>query len=387
MSDSTTIAVNCRCNPAEIEGWSYVQWIGTYFGDCVRSPLERMSFGMGLLSLMLFLVATFPQMVSRKVKSVLSFNIHPLACLKRKNYIRKRVDGLSFGLLGTWALGDLSNYFGTIFTGQLATQRLTAFYFLGTDIIMLWQYVYYRFYYQRFGFVVPKLNAGAEEEDEDDDQEEAASNERRPLLQSINNYNNISISTSYSSAIPDEEEVFLSGSAASASAGNIAITDDSPPPLTRAYLLVLLFQFLLSWVLLFTMEYVAGILIYHIGGDTTGNDREFCDTTEPLPAWLVIAGSMMAWISGTLYFTSRIPQILVNHQTKSVEALSLVGWIIIILGNAFYGLSILFRLPNASDAKFYQSTLPYIIGSAGTITFDFVILFQAYLYGGFRRSS
>lgn len=67
-----------------------------------------------------------------------------------------------------------------------------------------------------------------------------------------------------------------------------------------------------------------------------------------------------------------------------MEGLSLALFVITILGNSCYGLSILLRLP-IIDTKFYLSTLPYIIGSMGTIVFDFVILAQAIHYGNWRR--
>lgn len=76
----------------------------------------------------------------------------------------------------------------------------------------------------------------------------------------------------------------------------------------------------------------------------------------------------------------RIPQIIENFQAKSVEGLSLALFVITIIGNFCYGMSILFRLP-VIDQQFYLGTLPYLIGSMGTICFDCVILGQACLYG------
>lgn len=47
--------------------------------------------------------------------------------------------------------------------------------------------------------------------------------------------------------------------------------------------------------------------------------------------------------------------------------------------NLTYGLSILLRLPKL-DETFVLDTLPYLIGSVGTLLFDFIIITQAHLY-------
>ncbi|KAJ1558889.1 hypothetical protein HK096_009190 [Nowakowskiella sp. JEL0078] len=116
----------CTCDPISKDGYQYVQWIGTYLGDCVRTPIEIIAFLIGIISILAFIVAMFPQMW--------------------KNYKRKTVEGFSFGLLVLWTFGDISNLFGAILTGQLAYQKLVGFYFLLMDILLGLQFFWYKSY-------------------------------------------------------------------------------------------------------------------------------------------------------------------------------------------------------------------------------------------------
>ncbi|KAL2916545.1 Type I HSP40 co-chaperone [Polyrhizophydium stewartii] len=132
----------CVCDPAEVDGYRYIQWIGTWFGDCVYTPADRASFLAGLISLAAYLVALMPQYV--------------------KNFQRKRVDGLSAGLVLLWASGDVCNLLGTVLTNQLPTQRLTAAYFVATDLLLVGQFVWYKYLYRGRGYAA--VPAHSEEE-------------------------------------------------------------------------------------------------------------------------------------------------------------------------------------------------------------------------------
>jgi len=106
---------------------------------------------------------------------------------------------------------------------------------------------------------------------------------------------------------------------------------------------------------------------------------KICNESPNLTLGQKIFGSLMAWSSGLLYFTCRIPQILENKRNRSVEGLSILLFICTILGNFFYGLSILIRFPPI-NTKFFTGTLPYLIGSVGTFIFDVMIIYQFNAY-------
>ncbi|KAJ7271890.1 PQ loop repeat-domain-containing protein [Mycena haematopus] len=97
-----------------------------------------------------------------------------------------------------------------------------------------------------------------------------------------------------------------------------------------------------------------------------------------------VLGRIFAWLCTTLYLTSRLPQIWKNYVRKSVEGLSMYLFIFAFLGNSFYVASILtservFQPPPASS-EFLRESLPYLLGSGGTLMFDVTIVSQSWLY-------
>lgn len=112
------------------------------------------------------------------------------------------------------------------------------------------------------------------------------------------------------------------------------------------------------------------------------------------PSWDRLMGRIFAWICTTLYLTSRLPQIWKNFVRKSVEGLSMYLFVFAFMGNFFYVSSLLtspqMGLPGAAD--FIKESIPYILGSGGTLMFDVTIVTQSFLYRPFlekrgRRSS
>ncbi|KAH9946113.1 PQ loop repeat-domain-containing protein [Epithele typhae] len=97
-----------------------------------------------------------------------------------------------------------------------------------------------------------------------------------------------------------------------------------------------------------------------------------------------LIGRISAWACTTLYLTSRLPQIWKNYVRKSVEGLSVYLFIFAFLGNFFYVASILtspnMQLPQPEASAFLRESIPYILGSGGTLMFDITIVTQSYLY-------
>ncbi|KAG5653832.1 hypothetical protein H0H81_010105 [Sphagnurus paluster] len=104
--------------------------------------------------------------------------------------------------------------------------------------------------------------------------------------------------------------------------------------------------------------------------------------TEPISERAI--GRIFAWMCTVLYLTSRLPQIWKNFVRKSVEGLSMYLFVFAFLGNVFYVASILsspnMRLPAPEAAAFITESIPYLIGSAGTLMFDVTIVGQSFIY-------
>ncbi|KXN86907.1 putative vacuolar amino acid transporter YPQ3 [Leucoagaricus sp. SymC.cos] len=103
-----------------------------------------------------------------------------------------------------------------------------------------------------------------------------------------------------------------------------------------------------------------------------------------------ILGRIFAWLCTTLYLTSRLPQIWKNLSgrlkfvRKSLEGLSMYLFVFAFLGNVFYVASILFSpnvyLPPPESTDFIKESIPYLLGSGGTLIFDVIIVTQSFIY-------
>ncbi|KAF5315626.1 hypothetical protein D9611_004776 [Ephemerocybe angulata] len=97
-----------------------------------------------------------------------------------------------------------------------------------------------------------------------------------------------------------------------------------------------------------------------------------------------VLGRIFAWMCTMLYLTSRLPQIWKNYVRKSVEGLSMALFIFAFLGNTFYVASILLSpktlLPPPEASEFIRESIPYLLGSAGTLCFDITIVTQSLIY-------
>ncbi|KAL0946624.1 hypothetical protein HGRIS_012820 [Hohenbuehelia grisea] len=106
-------------------------------------------------------------------------------------------------------------------------------------------------------------------------------------------------------------------------------------------------------------------------------------TENPLTSQRVL-GRIFAWLCTTLYLTSRLPQIWKNFVRKSVEGLSMYLFVFAFLGNCFYVASIMTspqvrQAPPIAEA-FLKESLPYLLGSGGTLMFDITIVSQSFIY-------
>lgn len=104
----------------------------------------------------------------------------------------------------------------------------------------------------------------------------------------------------------------------------------------------------------------------------------------PRPSLERVIGRISAWTCATLYLTSRLPQIWKNFVRKSVEGLSMFLFVSAFLGNLFYVMSILsspnMRASVTQSSAFLTESMPYLIGSGGTLMFDVTIVTQSYIY-------
>eukprot|EP00033_Pygsuia_biforma_P000211 GCRY01000266.1.p1 GENE.GCRY01000266.1~~GCRY01000266.1.p1 ORF type:complete len:331 (+),score=47.24 GCRY01000266.1:188-1180(+) len=239
-----------------------------------------------------------------------------------KNYKQKRADGLSLGFLIQWFSGDFTNLAGCLMTGQLMTQIILAAYFCIMDILTSLQVWYYRTLYPKKG---KKKNATLKEVE-------------------------------------------------------LAEANTLEKPKTGTVLNVVLPVICL------------GFLGFHLlsakPSFSSGNSRnlfkeadmddDLCDDDDSPEGLVFIIGTIFGYISAFNYVASRPSQIYKNFKRKSCVNLSKVMFCSALFGNLFYAAQIFLW---STSWDYILETLPWLVGSAGTCCFDFVILIQFAMYG------
>lgn len=247
------------------------------------------------------------------------------------NYKTKRVDGISGHFILEWVLGDATNLAGCFLTQSLPTQTFQAMYFVAFDIGLLGQWLYYK---------------------------ERKRRDRRD---------------SHFGSLTSEYQDFES---AKEGRRNSPVGKTSSPAISRNSSRYSLNNHLLAVITLCCLT--CRVNAYRPSPSCLDTDI-FSKTWES-------TGIILAWMSGLIYFVSRLPQIIKNYEVQSTEGLSFRMFCLTIFGNMMYGLSIMLRRP-IIDVTFYKKKLPFLIGSVGTFVFDIAIIMQFCMYRNMRMRS
>lgn len=92
---------------------------------------------------------------------------------------------------------------------------------------------------------------------------------------------------------------------------------------------------------------------------------------------LLLGPQILGYTSAMLYLCARIPQIIKNYRKQKTDGLALLFFIFSVFGNVTYAASIIVY---SSDSEYLITNISWLLGSLGTLAFDFVILFQFLLY-------
>ncbi|KAG0165445.1 hypothetical protein DFQ30_008449 [Apophysomyces sp. BC1015] len=239
-----------------------------------------------------------------------------------KNYRLGTAESLSFSFLVVWLTGDVANLIGCRITGQLPFQLYLSIYFIAIDTFLCIQWLYYVRYPDnalRLWFNPPQ----------------PAVSETKPT-----EYTHLLLSTAPSTA--------------SASTSSSSKNYNS----TALFMLGL---------------FSLGNISTNLTSMDTTTLSAFGDEHDRI-LWI---GRFFAWTCTFLYLSSRLPQIYQNFRRRSVEGLAMSLFGFAAMGNLTYCLSI-FTNPHATRASMMES-VPYILGSAGTLVFDATI-FSQYLF-------
>ncbi|EAY11327.1 PQ loop repeat family protein [Trichomonas vaginalis G3] len=102
----------------------YIHWIYKLFGNCVATPKEQASFGIGMVSNCIWLICSIPQIYH--------------------NFKTKHVEGQSPFYFSLMVVADSLNLIGALIVHALATQIVTGFIYVTVDFILLTQFTLYK---------------------------------------------------------------------------------------------------------------------------------------------------------------------------------------------------------------------------------------------------
>ncbi|KAF1807277.1 PQ loop repeat-domain-containing protein [Mucor lusitanicus] len=262
-----------------------------------------------------------------------------------ENYRRKSGDGLSMTFLVIWLAGDVFNLLGVIMQDLLLTMFVLALYYTVADMGLIWQVIYYQ-------------QQGKRVDRHDEEDIPALVGESSSLLNTA--------TTSYTSnpAISSSNSSFIT----------ITDTKKKQTSGTKLFNLISAISIVLVTVVSCYTYYNAHWKHKHDGGN--GGDDGQSDRLEFVP-------QLMGWSSALLYVGSRIPQILKNWRNKSTEGLSFGMFTCAVMGNVFFTMSIFLK---STNINYILMNLSWIVGSCGTLIFDFIIFIQFFVYSKEKKN-
>nr|GAT53256.1 predicted protein [Mycena chlorophos] len=355
-----------------------------------------------------------------------------------KNVQLQSAQGLALPFLANWFLGDASNLLGCILTDQLAFQTWLACYFVSVDVVLLSQYLYYERsrpalvfgrtrggstsdrHYRTLSAVAANVSGAAaalaaQQHDGmrrsvdrlsasrvSDEVDEAALATMADSIQSegLPQRKRVSWSTerhaggrggsvgrtptarsAFLPRLAPEDDSVDRGRSLQREAGDTLQVNSEVPTQTQR-------RGSRTGVRGANLVFLSVFALYGIGTLTTRSTRSTGrvllarDPHEPIPSEdpfnELVLGRIFAWLCTTLYLTSRLPQIWKNYVRKSVEGLSMALFCFAFLGNFFYVFSILTseraHEPPPASTEFLRESLPYLLGSGGTLIFDVTIV-------------
>lgn len=227
--------------------------------------------------------------------------------------------------------------FSCVLNHQLPFQTYLATYFVGTDLILIYQYFYFGNNTQTCTEEALKINGDDTQDHLHDEESLLLCSEPLELIKTVEDIS--PLNATYGS------------------------TDNKKPA-----------QFLMGFLLL---GFKLGLGSSFSTHTTTGVEDINSMLVNTGSSSVVTPGWILAWMCTTFYLVSRIPQIYKNYRRHSTQGLSLALFSFAVSGNVTYALSIMLH-PGHTRRSLMES-LPYVTGSIGTLFLD-AIIFGQFMY-------
>jgi len=253
-----------------------------------------------------------------------------------ENYKQGSAAGVSLAFLVVWMVGDITNLIGAVWAELVPTVIALAIYFCFADTILILQCVYYN-----------TVNARREKK-RLERQENGAATEEDPLIASSNGVDeetvqNFGLPGSRRRSSASRKSKSGTSNRSEALAG---ILEDEPAPHGWLRNTVSVFLIILAGTAGWAIAWKAG------AWKPTPIADPSTDKDMPLGA------EILGYASAILYLGARLPQIAKNYKEKSCEGLSLLFFVLSIVGNLTYGAGVseTRHLPHTPKLTGYRSS-------------------------------
>ncbi|OOQ82199.1 vacuolar membrane PQ loop repeat protein [Penicillium brasilianum] len=271
-----------------------------------------------------------------------------------ENYRNGNAEAISLLFIFVWFIGDITNLLGGTLAGLVPVIIAIAVYFCLADGVLIAQCLYYKVRNSRRGSIHRRRRSSTETPDP-----------TTPLL-----------GRRFSDSFPAGQGRRRSSGSMRRFQGAGRRESQVEDPLAK---IVEENEYgRKAWVK--NLISVIGIFVVGIAGWTIAWQTGIW-APAPLennkPADIATSGAVLGYASAVCYLGARLPQIYKNYRDQSCEGLSLLFFILSLLGNVTYGAGI---LCHSTEHDYVVTNLPWLIGSLGTMAEDVTIFIQFRLY-------
>lgn len=260
-----------------------------------------------------------------------------------ENYKQGSAEGISLAFLAVWFLGDITNLAGALWARLVPTVIALAVYFCFADLVLIGQCLYYNVKNAR------KTRKSSRTSNDPIEQ---------PLL-GRRDSSNLGLPGSHR-----RRSSALSHRRRASSLPSLVEDEEGSQWVKNA----------LSIVGVCLVGAAGWAIAWKTGVWVPTPTHDDSDTGD-----MALGAQILGYASALCYLGARIPQIIKNQKERSCEGLSLLFFMLSLLGNASYGAGILFH---SFEKEYFLTNLPWLIGSLGTIVEDVTIFVQFRVFGG-----
>lgn len=265
-----------------------------------------------------------------------------------ENYKSGSADGISLTFLCVWFLGDVTNLAGALWAGLVPTVIALAIYFCFADLVLISQCLYYN---------MKNSKRTRKTSTRSTDSVEA------PLL-GRRDSSNVGLPGSH------RRDSVASRRRRASSLPTIMDVDEGSNEWIKNSLSII-------------GVCVVGAAGWAIAWKTgVWAPQPTHDNADPQE--VALGAEILGYASAICYLGARIPQIIKNQRERSCEGLSLLFFMLSLLGNATYGAGIIFH---SQEKEYILTNLPWLIGSLGTMVEDVTIFIQFRVFGSGESTS